>query len=106
MDAGEAGRRNVGGQQGNPPRHGLLIQYPRRNLSFNAQPQAPAFLSSMICRSGTRKSSDANVLAVKQGFDFAQRSAGLKEVFRLPLRIFWVKPRPTALTLATFFWAR
>ena len=40
----------------------------------------------MISRSGTRKSSDANVLAAKQGFDFAQRPAGLSEVFRLPLR--------------------
>ncbi len=40
----------------------------------------------MISRSGTRKSSDANELAVKQGFDFAQRSAGFSEVFRLPLR--------------------
>ncbi len=40
----------------------------------------------MISRSGTRKSSDANMLAVKQGFDFAQRSTGLSEVFRLPLR--------------------
>ena len=36
----------------------------------------------MISRSGTRKSSDAKVLAVKQGFDFDQRSAGFSEVFR------------------------
>jgi hypothetical protein len=28
---------------------------------------------SVISRSGTRKSSDANLLAVTQGFDFAQR---------------------------------
>ncbi len=42
--------------------------------------------ASMISRSGTRKSFDANMLAVKQGFDFAQRSAGFSEVFRLPLR--------------------
>ncbi len=28
---------------------------------------------SVISRSGTRKSSDANVLALTQGFDFAQR---------------------------------
>ena len=35
----------------------------------------PAFFGrdSVISRSGTRKSSDANVLAVTQGFDFAQR---------------------------------
>ncbi len=39
----------------------------------------------MISGSGTRKSSDANVLAVKRGFDFARRSAGFSEVFRLPL---------------------
>ncbi len=49
--------------------------------------------NSMISRSGTRKSSDANVLAVKQGFDFAQRSAGFSEVFRLPLRKMWVTTR-------------
>ena len=41
---------------------------------------------SVISGSGTRKSSDANVLAVKQGFNFAQRSVGCSEVFRLPLR--------------------
>ncbi len=40
----------------------------------------------VISRSGTRKSSDANVLAVKQGFYFALRQAGCPEVFRLPLQ--------------------
>ncbi len=53
----------------------------------------------MISRSGTRKSSDANVLAVKQGFDFraavrrffgslptSATKDGFSEVFRLPLR--------------------
>ncbi len=53
----------------------------------------------MISRSGTRKSSDANVLAVKQGFDFAQRPTGLLEVFRLPLRMMWVMTRVSTLVV-------
>ncbi len=52
---------------------------------------------SVISRSGTRKSSDANVLAVTPGFDFAQRSAGFSEVFRLPLRKMWVMTRARSL---------
>ncbi len=63
----------------------------------------------MISHSGTRKSSDANVLAVKQGFDCTQPSAGFSdvfrlplrkifsEVFRLPLRKMWVTTRPEGL---------
>ncbi len=34
---------------------------------------------SLISRSGTRKSSDANVLAVKQSFHVAQQSAGFRK---------------------------
>ena len=102
----------VGGSLALPfPKHHLT--WVRRNQEFvhwipiSRRPQGAAYISgphkdsvepirllgnclSRTARSGTRKSSDANVLAGKQGFDFAPRSAGFPEVFRLPLRKLWV----------------